>query len=95
GAAQLYLLEEESHYGGNRNDVHAIARHLQDVKAELKESLTLMEQNGVRDLPLLLAGLKYLREWLPDTEMLDYLDPPAAGAPTRTEETTLLVRDTV
>ena len=58
----------------HRSDVYAIARHLEDVKSDLRDSLELMELNNVRDLGLVLAGVKYLREWLPDLEILDYLD---------------------
>ncbi|CAD7946291.1 unnamed protein product [Amoebophrya sp. A120] len=72
-AAQLAILEEDSNYGGNRNDVHAIARHSKDVVEELQDAYALLEKVKVREIPLVLAGLKYLRDWAPDTEILDPL----------------------
>eukprot|EP00392_Amoebophrya_sp_AT5.2_P010655 g10720.t1 len=70
---KLADLEEEAGFGGNRNDVHTIARHCDDVVKELVDALRVLQQAGVRDLPLLLPGLKLLREWAPDTPVDNYI----------------------
>jgi len=79
---KLLLLQEECSYGASRNDIDSIQRHLEDVKAALRDAVSRVEEAGVNDLPLLKSILPYASQFLGnELQFNDFLGSDAKVTP--------------